>query len=113
MPTHKEIKILRYLNTVETRYDNNKRGDTEKNIKERLGITEGDIGDMHYSEYLHFSSVLVNPGRIVEPIICITHKGSVFIENYRYEKMKEIFFWIFGLSATVAAIYGILAFYCK
>jgi hypothetical protein len=86
MPSKKEILLLKYLNKVDTRYDNGKKGDTEKNIKVNLLVTENDINDMHYSEFLQFSSKTIEG--INEPIICITHKGSTFVENYCYEKTK-------------------------
>lgn len=118
MPNEKEIKLLRHLNKIETRYDNNKRGDLVRNIKTILKITDADLGDLHYSKYLQFSSKLIQSeedisGWINEPLVCITHEGSLFIENYCYEKVKELFFWIFGISTIVAAIFAVLAVYKK
>ena len=104
MPNKKEIKVLKYLNKVESRYDNNKRGDTEENIKIKLNITNNDIGDMHYSKFLNFSSISTGNG--LKNVICITHEGSAFIENVRYEKLKEVFYWIFGLASIIAAIFA-------
>jgi len=120
MPSKKEIKLLKYLNKIETRFDNNKRGDFEKNIKNKLEITNDDIGDMHYSNYLLFGSVNIssinkNGANQVnqESIICITHEGSCFIKNYNYSKFKETFYWIFGVSSIIAAIFAILAVFKK
>lgn len=114
MPNKKEIKLLKYLNKRETRFDNNKRGDLEKNIKDKLKISNADIGDMHYSNYLQFGSINIdningNGSKNVkkESIICITHDGSCFIENYNYFKCKEFFYWIFGLSSIIAAIFAV------
>lgn len=116
MPNKKEIKVLQYLNGVSSRYDNNKKGDTEANIKTNLHISNDDIGDMHYSEFLQFSSKIIDYERengriehINENIIVITHEGSVFIENYHYERIKEFFYWVFGIAAIIAAIFAILA----
>lgn len=103
MPNKKEIKVLKYLWKVKSRFDNNKRGDTEANIKANLGITDEDIGDMHYSKFLQFSSF--ND----EPIICITHEGSTLVENYRYEKIKDFSYLIFGIAAIAAAVFSALA----
>ena len=100
MPNKKEIKVLKYLCKVSSRFDNNKKGDTEANIKANLGITEDDIGDMHYSKNLQFSSFKN------EPIICITHDGSTLVENYQYEKIKSFSYWIFGIAAIVAAVFS-------
>ena len=107
MPNKQEIKLLKYLNKIKTRFDNGKRGDLEKNIKNKLGINNEDIGDMHYSNYLQFNSSYID--NINESIICITHEGSCFIENFNYIKLKEFFYWIFGVSSVIAAIFAILA----
>ena len=116
MPNKKEIKVLQYLNKVNSRYDNNKRGDTETNIKANLHISDDDIGDMHYSEFLEFSSKIIDYKRenghiehINENVIIITHEGSIFIENYCYQSIKELFYWIFGVAAIIAAIFAIVA----
>ncbi len=104
MLNKKEIQVLRHLNQVDTRYINGKRGDTEENIKKILGITNDDIGDMHYSKFLVFDQISVTGG--LKNVISITHEGSIFIENYGYEKMKEVFYWIFGIASIAAAIFG-------
>lgn len=107
MLNNKEIRVLRHLNQVDTRYVNGKRGDTEENIKKALGITNEDIGDMHYSKFLVFDSVSLTGGS--KQIISITHEGSTFIENYRYEKVKEAFYWVFGVASILAAVFAVLA----
>ena len=78
------------------------------------GITKNDIGDMHYGNYLYFSSSKIdyveNGVKKIkkESVICITHEGSCFIENYNYSRFKEFFYWVFGVSAFMAAIFSIL-----
>ncbi|MEI6352764.1 MAG: hypothetical protein WCO35_02395 [Candidatus Nomurabacteria bacterium] len=118
MPNKKEIKLLRHLNKIETRYDNNKRGDLVKNVKLILEITDNDLGDLHYSKYLQFSSKLIESKEDIsgwknEPLICITHEGSLFVENYCYKKIKELFFWVFGIATFIAAIFAVIAVYKK
>ena len=108
MAFKKEIQLLKYLNRIETRYVNHKRGDLESNIKSKLKITNEDIGDMHYSEYLVFDRISL--GNRSESIISITHIGSIFIENYNYERLKELFYWVFGISALIAAVFAVLTF---
>ncbi len=107
MLNKKEIKVLRHLNKIETRFINGKKGDTEENIKNILGITNDDIGDMHYSKFLVFDSISVTGG--LKNVISITHEGSIFIENYYYEKIKEAFYWIFGIASIFAAIFSAMA----
>jgi hypothetical protein len=104
MPNKREIKVLGYLNKVDSRYVNNKRGDLEENIKKKLGITNSDIGDMHYSKFLDFGQVSITSG--LKNVISITHEGSAFIEDYFYQKMKEVFYWIFGIASIAAAIFA-------
>ena len=107
MPSKKEFQVLRYLYKAKTRYinGNGKKGDTEKNIKANLPtVTDDDINDMHWSDFLYFSSSGTG-----EPIICISHEGSVFVENYTYNRIKEIASWIFGIAAIIAAIFAVWA----
>lgn len=106
MLSKKEVQVLYYLNQVDTRYINGKRGDTEENIKKILGITNEDIGDMHYSKFLVFDSISVTGG--LKNVISITHEGSIFIENYYYENIKEVFYWIFGVAAIIAAVFAVI-----
>ena len=104
MPSKKEIKVLKYLYKAKDRYDVGMKGDKKDSIKTELFLNDDDLSDMHGSELLYFSS---NP--IVNPIICITNRGNVFIENYRYGQIKEFFYWIFGISSVVAGVFAVWA----
>lgn len=38
----------------------------------------------------------------------MTNEGNVFMENYRYNILKELAFWFFGIAAIVAALFSII-----
>ena len=103
MPSKKEIQLLQYLYKANNRYDNGMKGDIQKNIKTNLALSENDISDMHGSEFLYFNQF---PN---EPAICITNQGNKFVENYFYKRIKGLFYWIFGLSSIVAAVFAMWA----
>ena len=113
-PSKKEIKVLQYLHGVESRYDGRK-GEKRATIKADLNLSEGDIGDLQGSDFLHFTNKIIQhpTEHVNEIIICITNQGNTFVENYCYYKTKEFFYWIFGLSSIVAAVFAVWAVFLK
>lgn len=105
----KEIRILKHLYNSNIRNHAGRKCDYEENIIEKFGLITDEVsdlygGDLILSEYDHSKN---------KRLVCITNKGNKFIENYYYEKIKEVFYWIFGVSSVVAAIFAVLAITCK
>ncbi len=104
IPNKIEIKILKFLNTLDINNDGQKKYDSEK-LKRELSIN-----------HLDYRNVLTSGTPFVKDDdgkIWLTPLGDSYINKYAYEKYKECSYWIFGLGSIIAAIYSVLTYYCK
>lgn len=93
---------MKYLYRTKSRYNGEKADETEKILK----ILELDSNDA--SDILGSGSSLL---RFEGQRVFITYEGGIFMENYRYNELKEYAFWVFGLLAVIAAIFSVVVTY--
>lgn len=58
-----------------------------------------------HSQYIYF--------RASDTLVGITPTGIAYMEGKKGRILKDIAFWIFGLSAILAALYAALTYYFK